>query len=588
MFKRKSKSKLQPEKLAENIAEKAVDAQKSTTKHFKRYFSKRTDRTEGVRRFAAGWLILAIGICLTSGFAALNLFEKSHTTTPADGGTYIEGIVGKVGNLNPLFNDGGVDSEVDRLVFNGLLHYDTEGKLTNDLAKNVKVSKNGKVYSITLRSDVLWHDGQPMTSKDVVFTIKTIQNPDSRSPLYTSWQGVKVTAPAKNKVKISLSQSSAPFAHVLTTPILPAHLLSDISNSDLRTASFNNDPIGTGPFVFKVLRNTKNGQEVELSSNKFYFKENPRVDRFIVKAFEEQDDLAKFLNDREITAAIDLSSDSVDTFKDSNHIRTVQYPLNNGVFAFFKTSKAPLSNKTIRTALTLATDRKQILKLFDSRYKPLKTPLLPGQIGYSKSFNQETNIKKAASLLKKDGWNLKDGVRTKNKKTLTIKLSTRDTDEYKLMAEELQRQWSKIGVVVQPVLLNQEQMEQTALSAHDYEVLLYGISIGADPDVFAYWHSSQARPGGLNFSEWKSSNADLNLEIARSKNNPDLRAARYQAFMADWRAESPAVALYQPYANYSYNQNAQGFKIFPLNVLADRLTNVEDWTVETRKVYLTP
>lgn len=588
MFKLKGKNKLQPEKLAENIAEKAVDAQKSTTKHIKRFITRRTDRTEGVRRFAAGWLILAIGICLTSGFAALSLFNKSHTTTPADGGTYIEGIIGSVGNLNPLFNDGGVDSEVDRLVFNGLLHYDTEGKLANDLAKSFKVSKNGKIYSLALRDDVLWHDGQPMTSKDVIFTVKTIQNPASRSPLFTSWQGVKVSAPAKNKVKFELTQPSAPFAHVLTTPILPAHLLSGIDKEDLRTASFNNKPIGSGPFVFKVLRNTKNGQEVELSANEFYFKGKPRVDRFIVSAFEDQDDLAKFLKNREITAAVDLSSGSTDTFKDSNHIRTVQYPLNNGVFAFFKTSKPPLSNKTIRTALTLATDRKEILKLFDSRYKPLKTPLLPGQIGYSKSFNQETNTKKAASLLSKDGWKLKDGVRTKGKKTLTIKLTTRDTDEYKLMAEELQRQWSKLGVVVQPVLLNQEQMEQTALSAHDYEVLLFGISIGADPDVLAYWHSSQARPGLKNFSEWKSSNADLNLEIARSKSDPALRAARYQAFMADWRAESPAVALYQPYANYSYNQNAQGFKIFPLNVLADRLTNVEDWTVETRKVYLTP
>ena len=253
MFKTtKKKLRLQPDKVADTIAEKATDVQQSGAKHLKRYIAKRTGRTEGVRRFTAGWLALATGLCIASAFAALALFNRSHTSAPADGGTYVEGLVGSVGNLNPLFAGGNVDTELDHLVFNGLLKYDTEGKLAADLARSWQVSKDGKTYTVNLKEGVAWHDGQPFTSEDVVFTIKTIQNPLTRSSLYASWQGVDVSAIGKYKVRFVRQQPLAPFADALTTAILPAHLLAPIAPEDLRTAAYNSAPVGTGPFVFKM------------------------------------------------------------------------------------------------------------------------------------------------------------------------------------------------------------------------------------------------------------------------------------------------------------------------------------------------
>lgn len=587
MFKSKKKFKDTPNKLAKTISEKAVDAQSASSRHFKKYFTKRTQRMDGVKRFTLGWIALAIGLCLTSSYAAWNLFGKSRTTTPAPGGTYIEGMVGEINNLNPLFSNGNLDNASARLIFNGLLRHDTEGKLAVDLASSWSVGKDDKTYTVTLKDDVKWQDGEPFSSKDVVFTIKTIQNQSTRSSLYSSWQGISVKAVGSNKVAFTLSTASAAFAQALTTPILPEHILGDIPAETLRTSAFNSSPVGTGPFEYRIIRTTSEGQQLELSANQEYYRGAPQLDKFILAAYKNEADLAQDLKGREITAAVDLGAQEAIKL-DDNSIRTVQYPIRNGVYAFFKTTSEPLTDVSVRRALVLATDRKSILDMFDTRYQPLKSAILPEQLGFDSGSTQSTDLKKAAQYLDKAGWKLEGGVRVKKGKTLEVNLTTLNSGEYQIMAQELQRQWAKIGVVVKPLALNQEQLEQTALGAHDYGILLYGVSIGADPDVFAYWHSSQALPGGLNFSEFKSDSADLNLETGRSKLDPVLRAARYKAFSQVWLDQAPAVALYQPRINYTYNQNAQGFKIFPLNNASDRLTNVEEWTVNNRSVYNTP
>jgi peptide/nickel transport system substrate-binding protein len=214
---------------------------------------------------------------------------------------------------------------------------------------------------------------------------------------------------------------------------------------------------------------------------------------------------------------------------------------------------------------------------------------LASQLGFDASFSQKSDTGEAERLLDKAGW-LKqpDGFRSKDGVKLELGLTTVNSSQYTALAGELQKQWSKIGVRINPQLLTPEQLQQTALSAHGYDILLYGISIGHDPDVYAYWHSSQARTGGLNFSEWKSSRADSSLEVARTRLDDVLRIARYKTFQDEWLKGAPAVALYQPRVNYAYHQNASGFVPTPANNASDRLTNVEQWTVNTKQVDQTP
>jgi peptide/nickel transport system substrate-binding protein len=588
MFKSNKKLQEAPNQIAKSVSDKAVDIQGDTSKHIKKYLLRRSKRMDGVKRFTVGWLFLAFVLCLTSSYAAWNLYSKSKTSASDSGGTYIEGMVGSVNNLNPLFASGSVDSSAVRLMFNGLLRYDEDGKLVSDLASSWKVEKGNKTYTVNLRKDVTWHDGRQFTSKDVLFTVNTIKNRLSRSPLYASWQGVSIKAVNDYKVQFSLPAPFAPFPGSLTLPIVPAHLLENISNENLRTTTFSNNPVGTGPFEMKILREKSGGEQIEFSANEDYHRGEPKLRRFILSTYESEQSLVSDLENREITSAVDLSAGAVSILSDNNAIRVSQMPLRDGVFAFLKTNAKPLDDSKVRRALVLATDHQAILELFNANYQPLKTPLLPSQFDGSSRFNQPTSVKEAGKLLDEAGWKLKDGVRTKGGKQLELKLVTAGSAEYSSMSEELERQWADIGVVLKVNILEQEELEQSALSAHDYNVLLYGISIGADPDVYAYWHSSQAKPGGLNFSEWKSGAADLNLELGRTRLDSRSRKVRYEAFMNEWKGAAPAVALYQPRMSYAYHQNVGGLEVFPLNISSDRLTNVEDWTVSTRSVYITP
>jgi peptide/nickel transport system substrate-binding protein len=576
--------------LVKKVGTKASNLQSSSSQHVAKYVTRRAKNIQGVRRFVASWIGLVVILVVLTVLSSVGIFNASQVTTAHDGGTYTEGMIGNFTNLNPLFGSGSLDDSASRLIFNGLFRYDTSGVLVPDLAKDITVQDDRKTYKVSLKTGVLWHDGRPFTSKDVQYTIGAIQDPATRSPLYSSWQGIKVTVINQQELQFELPAPFAPFPGALTVPILPEHLLSATPYSHLRSASFNNQPVGTGPFVFSGLRSEQGReQQLELSSNKKYFRGEPALDRFFIHTYPNDADMARALKNREITAAVDLNADSVKSFSKDTSIRQVDIPLNSGVFAFFKTTGSILESATVRSALVQSFDRSAILNLFDARYTPLKTPLLSSQLGFDGASSQKTDTAAAEKLLDEAGWvKQSDGTRAKDGVPLELNLTTINSSQYTQLAGELQKQWGKVGVRIKSQLLTPEQLQQTALTAHNYDILLYGISLGHDPDVYAYWHSSQARPGGLNFSEWKSARADSSLETARTRLEDVLRIARYKTFQDEWLKSSPALALYQPRVNYAYHQNAEGFVSTAANNAADRLTNVEEWTVSTRLVEQTP
>lgn len=589
-MKSRKKNGHKPTDLIQKAGDQALDLQTSSTKHIKKHVVRRFNHiTPGTWRFIAGWLFLALSMIILTGVTLFKIYGASHVAKPVSGGTYTEGMVGSINNLNPLFTSGVLDESTDRLIFNGMLRYNTEGKLVPDLAKTWQVADDGKTYVVDLREDVTWQDGEPFTATDVVYTLQTIQNPLTRSTLQSGWQGVNVTAPSKYQVKITLPATLASFSDSLTVPIVPKHLLEDIDPSLLRTAGFNSAPVGTGPFTVQILRNVKDQQQLELKKNSEYYRGAPKLDRFILRTFADNESMKQALEDREITAAVDLPASQAQALASDTSIQVENVPLYSAVFGFFKTSNPILADAKVRTALVEAVDRQAILKLFEAQYPPLKTPLLPSQLGFNAGYAQVTNVDEANQLLDGAGWAKQaDGTRVKDGAKLELNLVTLDAPDQSRTAMLLQKQWAKIGVTVNSQLLTSEQLNQNALAAHDYDVLLYGISIDHDPDVYAYWHSSQAKPGGSNFSEWKSARADASLDVARTRIDPVLRAARYQTFQDEWKKDSPAVALYQLQTTYAAHQNANGYVPVAATNAADRLTNVEVWTVNTKQTLKTP
>lgn len=585
-----SKSKERTARLAKKVGDKAIGLQISSSDHISKYIKKRRANIKGNKRFVFGWLFLVFALTVMSVVSFVFINNASKVNAPRSGGTYSEGAIGEVRNLNPLFSGGSIDDSVAKLLFNGLFRYDTEGKLVPDLAEKITVEEDKQSYVVTLKQGVSWHDGREFTADDVVFTIESVQNAASRSTAYASWQGVKVAALNSHKVKFTLKAPFSPFPNSLTLPIVPQHILGQIGPEKLRTASFNTSPVGTGPFVFTALRSEGGRhQQVEFKKNSRYFRGEPKIDRFTLRTFPDEAELVDALRERNITAAVDLSGSTVSELQRNKNIKTAGIPLNSGVYAFFNNESPQLKDSAVRLALAQAINRQSVLDMFQSRYTPLGTPLLPSQLGYTDEFIQKTDVEAAKKALDAAGWAVQsDGIRAKDGQKMELQMATVSSAQYSTLAGDLQKQWKAVGVKIKPQLLSAEQLQQNALSTHSYDILLYGISIGYDPDVYVYWHSSQARKDGLNFSQWKSGRADSSLETARTRLEPVLRIARYKTFQDEWAKSAPAVGLYQPRVNYSYHQNAKGFIPATSNDASNRLTNVETWTVNTERVQKTP
>jgi peptide/nickel transport system substrate-binding protein len=168
---------------------------------------------------------------------------------------------------------------------------------------------------------------------------------------------------------------------------------------------------------------------------------------------------------------------------------------------------------------------------------------------------------------------------------LAFNLVSQDTPNYTLTAKFLQEQWSKLGVKVMVNYYNGDELQGGIIANHDYDALLYGISLGVDPDVFVYWDSSQASinsQGHLNLSEYKSKTADQALQAGRTRSDPQVRAVKYQEFLRVWSEDAPALALYQPNFLYITRGPVFGYQRQMLNAAADRFYNVDNWMIRQK------
>lgn len=561
----------------------------STEQNIERHFIKRLVRIPGVRRFLLGWLglLLVLGIGLIVQTRVLG--TKYQTVQPEPGGTYTEGIMGSFSNANPLYASNIVDSSVSRLVFSGLFKYDEKGKLVGDLADGWTIDQKELVYTVKLKNNLLWHDGKPLTSKDVVYTYKQIQNPETKSYLYPSWQNIKIEAPDEHTVVFTLPNSLSSFPYSLTNGIIPEHVLATTKPSQLRSSSFNNvNPVGSGPFRFskvEVVGNSVDARQarIALNASENYYAGRPKIDTFIVRTYPNESQLIDAYSDHQIDAMVGLTS-LPDQFANDDSVEEFSVPLAGEVFVFFKTTQDVLKDPEVRKALVLGANKGAIFEQLPYPLVSIDQPLLRSHIGYDQAQAQVTGKPdEAKKILDAAGWvpDPNTGIRSKDGQKLSFKLYSQMTSEYSSVASSLQKQWRDIGVDMQVELQNDQDLQGT-LALHNYDALLYGIAVGSDPDVFAYWHSTQADPRSstrLNFSEYNSKAASTALEGGRTRSDPQIRAVKYRPFLDAWRKDNPALALYQPRFLYVAYKPLHGYDSTSANSAADRFTNVQNWMV---------
>ena len=210
---------------------------------------------------------------------------------PAEGGIYSEGVVGTFMRLNPILDYyNGADRDVDHLLFSGMLRIDDRGLPQADLATSWGISRDGTIYNFSLNPKAVWHDGEPITSDDVIFTIQMMVSDDSPIPsdLREFWKQIEVIRLDDKTVQFKLPEPFAPFLDYLTFGLLPSHLLGDLSMSELIDNPFNLQPVGSGPYRFDHLITT-NGQisGVVLTAFKDYSPQGAYIDQIAIRYYAD-------------------------------------------------------------------------------------------------------------------------------------------------------------------------------------------------------------------------------------------------------------------------------------------------------------
>ncbi|MCK4473778.1 peptidoglycan-binding protein [Candidatus Parcubacteria bacterium] len=607
----------------------------------------------------------------SASFLLISFYFNNTEVKPARAGQYIEGVVGFPRFINPIYADvSDVDRDLVEILFAGLMKHNSVNGIVPDLVESFEILEQGKIYEFKLKENAVWSDKKLITADDVIFTIKTIQNPEIKSPLRARWLGVKIEKISEYGVRFILKDSSAVFLENCCLKIIPEHIWKDVSEQNFPLSPYNLKPISSGPYQFKSLSQDEKGniKSLIMESNPKYFGEGPYLSRVSFLFFNTKDQL-----DKEMAGS------------DPN-ILNLSMPR---YFAlFFNSDNATegakiLDEKDVRLALNYGTNKQEIIEqVLENQAKIVDSPILPEIYGFEKpSYIYEFDLEKAKEILDNTGFvanennqrikivkkessfqfksNLQTGSKGLEVKELqkclakdpeiypegeitgyfgskTKQAVIRFQEKYKqdilapfglengtgqvkkttraklneiclkppeeiipmklclttvnqpiliAVASLLKTQWQALGVEVEIKTYDISFLEREIIKPRDFEVLLFGEVLGAIPDPFPFWHSSQKKDPGLNLTGFGSKTADKLLESARASMDKETRKENLEEFQNILISDTQAVFLYNPDYLFSVQQEIKGINTKIITDPSKRFSGIENWYIKTKRVW---
>lgn len=533
-------------------------------------------------------ILAATGIAMTMAFLSFLALSRQTVTIPDVGGIYSEGVVGQPQFINPLlmqYNQ--VDQDLNTLIFNGLTKMDGEGNPEPDLARSWEASEDGLSYLFRLRTNVRWHDGQPFTAEDVIFTISLMQDPEfpGLPYLHNLWRSITVEQVDQYTISFELPEPFPAFTEYTRIGILPEHILGNMPARDLLNHPFNLNPIGTGPFKLDEV----NAEFARLSSNPLYADKKPRLAQIALRFYESFEDILAAYKKGEIQGIAAIPPANIAEVQQLETL-SLYTSLLSGYYIIYLNLQAAdntpfFQEVEVRQALAQVIDREAIVsEALNGQGLVTNGPILTWSWAYNPNQLQtELSPITAAELLEQSGWidTDGDGVREKDGIPLAFSLLS-DGDPTKVaVAEALSQQWQQIGVAVRVEVIDNGLGEQ--LVQHNYQAALAEVLLAGDPDPYPLWHQTQIE-NGQNYAGWNHTEASVLLEEARTIQDRGQRNDFYFEFQEIFATEVPSIILFHPAYTYGVNQEIFGVQLPALSNPSDRFRTATNWYTLTREV----
>lgn len=533
--------------------------------------------------------ILGVLIAGTSFIVIARLNSALLVTVPTHGGTMHEGIIGTPRYINPVLAVTNADKDLTELVYAGLMKKTPQGTLEPELAKEYSISDNGTVYTFTLRDDIVFHDGIPITAEDVAFTIRRAQDPSINSPQRGHWAHVRIEVLSSHKIQFTLDQPYAPFIYNTTLGILPKHIWENTSAEQFAFNAYNIEAIGAGPYrINEIKREDGIPQQFQLTPFSHYVLGTPYIQHIIIHTFHDEPSLVGALNKGELDAAGGVRPRHKEGIP--SDYRIVSIPLPRVFQVYLNKNKVDaFTNNTFRQALVEATDAtKMVETLFDGHATPLNGPLPPHILLSETQSTTTPQTKEVQNILEEEGWvyeTATSSVRTKDGIPLMFTLATSNTLELKETAQTLKQQWGDVGIDLNLEFYDVSDLKQNIIRPREFETLLFGAVIDNGLDLYPLWHSSQRNDPGLNIAQYTNIEVDSALEAARGTTSPELREDALQTISREIQNDNPAVFLFSPHFIYIHKPAIHTGQLSHLTESSDRFMTVHRWFIETRAVW---
>ncbi len=519
--------------------------------------------------------------------------ESNHEVieyTPEEGGEIILALT-NFNTLNPLMTENNSYYYFSKLIYESLFDFDDDLNMKEQLVKDYSVSDNGRTIEIKLEDNILWHDGQPLTSDDVRFTVNTIKyaNTDTAyNRMFSDALGsfspsdirriVEVGIVDEKNLIITFDRSFNNNLEVLTFPIIPQHLFAKdgLNNKAYKNALEleNYTPVGTGPFKFKNYEKLK---EITLEANEGYWGKSPYIDRVLGKVFDNEEDIMRAFEIGEVNMATTIGVDW-EKYNENNGVSSLEFISPNYDFLGFNFEKEIFQEnpgKTLRKAIAYAIDRQAIIEgVYLGHGTQIDVPIHPNSWLLSDSansygYNLDVAKEEISKLNFKD--TDEDGIlEGEEGNNISINLLTNTLNPARLKtAEMIKEDLKKIGLDVnifpkeesddikkEDIQRQWEEVNETLLSG-EYDIVLLGWQLSVIPDLSFAFHSSQI-DYDTNFIRYSNEEMDVLLEGVFLNGNREEKKKNYGKLQDLIVEDLPYLSLFFKNKSLLLNNNIMG------------------------------
>jgi len=467
---------------------------------------------------------------------------NSGSSTPHRGGTVVRRLESECKTLNPVLQTTTYENYVDRYLFDRLIDWNDKLEYVPVLAKSWDISSDHLRITVHMRDDIRWHDGVPITSKDVAFTINKILDP-AVPALNTAGYFSKldhVETPDAHTVIFVWREAYAPalFAIAQFSP-LPEHVYGV---GDFLTNPANRKPVGSGPFRFEEWRS---GQYISIVRNDDYYGKKAYLYRVIFKVIEDNAVALSALRAGELDemrlTQIQWERQTNDAdFKRRFEKYYYYYPQYN--YLGWNCRSVWFSDPRVRLAMTYLFDRESInKKLYSGFARLISGPFYINSWAYDKSVKPHPfDPVRAKGLLDEAGWTDHDGdgIRDRNGVKFEFEMLITASNVAMQFAQLLQEECRKVGIVVKI-----RQLEGATffdrIDSGQFDSCALAWTLDLDPDVYDTFHSSMVPPKGLNNVFYSNAKVDSLLEAGRTEFSRARRQECYHAIHRIMHSDPP-------------------------------------------------